>query len=442
MSDQPRRILIIGDNRRNVNWGGRGASIALSQVLGRRFHVAERIGGEAFHFETCGFGYVGTLLPPQRANWYYYALKHADSRALYRWYTKLEQACGAHDVIQSNPLASAREMLALESRYPFLQSMCSAIRASDLVVVNGEGDFVLTSPPRREALFMLAAIEMCALLGTPVAFANALVSDCPTTGRNLDTLAAMRTTLAKCRAVCVRDASSLEFMRTNLPEIACQMVPDSLFTWAPILSRSREQLPINGDFTIPYPEQEEQFGKLRFDRDYVCVGGSAAAGLHPEQSAAAYSALVRRLLAEGMRVILVQADGRDEFLATVARDTATPMIAATTPILMAGAVLANARLLISGRYHAAILAALGGTPSILLKTTAHKMESLGALLGLPESACFTTLPAVADHDALINAARELMAGDAWRPKIAAETSRLCSDAERLPDILDAALKQS
>ena len=49
-------------------------------------------------------------------------------------------------------------------------------------------------------------------------------------------------------------------------------------------------------------------------------------------------------------------------------------------LIVGGAVLAHARLFISGRYHPSILASLGGTPCIFLATHAHKMGSLSRLL--------------------------------------------------------------
>jgi polysaccharide pyruvyl transferase WcaK-like protein len=181
------------------------------------------------------------------------------------------------------------------------------------------------------------------------------------------------------------------------------------------------------------------FGRLRFDEEYVCVGGSAAAGLNPAGALLSYCALVSKLQSAHLRPILVEADGRDSFLETVAIKTDAPIVTARTPILLAGAILANARLLISGRYHATIFASMGGTPSILLKTTAHKMESLGALLGLPATACFPTLPEESRLDEIVTQAQSLM-GASWRQRVSAAAANLCSQAERLPDMLYAALQ--
>jgi polysaccharide pyruvyl transferase WcaK-like protein len=94
----------------------------------------------------------------------------------------------------------------------------------------------------------------------------------------------------------------------------------------------------------------------------------------------------------GLPVYLTENDGRDSFLEEVAEITGAGIIPVYTSVFMAAAVLANASLFISGRYHPTIMASLGGTPCIFLSSVAHKMGSLQALLEYPEPREFSIYP--------------------------------------------------
>ena len=79
----------------------------------------------------------------------------------------------------------------------------------------------------------------------------------------------------------------------------------------------------------------------------------------------------------GYRVYLTENDSPDSFLQQSRQGEG--MLASfrwMRPFSMCGAVLAHARLFISGRYHPSIFASLGGTPCIFLESHAHKMSSL------------------------------------------------------------------
>ena len=75
-SDRP-KVFFVGDNRSTVNWG-RGASLALGQLLSHSFEIVGRVTGDFFVLATAEVGYVGTFMPAK----YYAALSaNANSRA-------------------------------------------------------------------------------------------------------------------------------------------------------------------------------------------------------------------------------------------------------------------------------------------------------------------------------------------------------------------------
>ena len=139
------------------------------------------------------------------------------------------------------------------------------------------------------------------------------------------------------------------------------------------------------------PNQELWDG-LRFDEPYICIGGGALASTQPEHAARCYARLVDGLRDLGYRVILTENDVPDSFLRKVAAEEKAGIVPFNAPILLCGAVLAHARLFVSGRYHPSIFASLGGTPCIFLGSHAHKMGSLARVLDYDSQREFSAFP--------------------------------------------------
>jgi polysaccharide pyruvyl transferase WcaK-like protein len=94
-----------------------------------------------------------------------------------------------------------------------------------------------------------------------------------------------------------------------------------------------------------------------------------------------------------MQIYLTPTCSGDRFLYEVSDRTGIPIVPASIPVFIGGAILANAKLFVTGRYHPSILAAFGGTPSIFLDADCHKSSSLLKLLGYPpEDATFSATP--------------------------------------------------
>ena len=287
---------------------------------------------------------------------------------------------GAKDFIAEDPAVSIDNLLAHKHRHPALARIYDQATEADLLVLDGDGDIIFSTPPRRQTLFLLAMIELGIRLKKPVFLVNSMISDCPLTGRNNTTLAAARRLLAQCRAVSLRDPESLEYVQKEMPETNSSFIPDSLFAWFPLYASGSSHPPLNGDFLLPHPEKDEYWGKLDFSQPYICIGGGALAASQPDRSVQCYARLVDAIRQLGYRVYLTENDLPDSFLQRVAREKDVGIVPVDAPILLCGAVLAHARLFISGRYHPSIFASLGGTPCIFLASHAHKMGSLSRVL--------------------------------------------------------------
>ena len=429
-------VLLVGDNRRLVNWGGRSAGLALCELLAEKFEVADTVEGHEFWLRSAGYGFVGTLLPARYRHVFHYLYVNRSRRRLFDWYVRFEETLGARDFVTESAVDSVTNITRHRHRIPELDALFAKTARADLVVVNGEGDFVFTTPPRREALFMLAMIELALRLEKKVFFVNAMLSDCPHTGRNGQTVRETERLLARCAGVLLRDPWSVSYARAHMPAVRCSLVPDALFAWDRRATELVSDLPHDGDLVLPYPERQQWFRKLDFARPYICVGGTAAAWGNRSRAVETYTWLVQQLQRMGLPVYLTENDVPDEFLEEVAERTGAALIPVMTPIYAAFAILAGARLFVSGRYHPAILASLGGTPCVFLGSTAHKMSSLQSLLEYPTPRCFSAFPSAAEVEEICSLGSSYLTASAeLRHSIAAVASRLSRLTVTLPQLL-------
>jgi polysaccharide pyruvyl transferase WcaK-like protein len=263
-----------------------------------------------------------------------------------------------------------------------------------------------------------------------------MISDCPLTGRNETTLAAAKRLLAQCRAVALRDPESLEYVRKEIPEANSCLIPDSLFAWFSRYENGSSYPPLNGDFLLPHPEKDEYWGKLDFSQPYICIGGGALVGSQPDRAVQCYARLIDAVSQLGYRVYLTENDLPDSFLQQVAREKNIGIVPADAPILMCGAVLAHARLFISGRYHPSIFASLGGTPCIFLGSHAHKMGSLSRVLEYDVHREFSAFPSEAEVAEIVSTATKYLdQGEKLRARIRQVAKLRSDEATQLPAFL-------
>ena len=428
------KLLFVGDNRAAENWG-RSASFALHQTLSSSFEFAGCVPSNLLDLSGPGAGYVRTLLTSRHYELFRFCWARRWRRP-FSWYIKLEKVLGATDIIAENPVVTIDRLLKHKDRHPVLAHLYHQAAASDMFLLDGDGDIIFSTPPRRLTLFSLAMIELGIRLGKPVFFVNSMISDCPQTGRNSATLATIKRLFAQCKAVALRDPDSLAFVQQEMPETVASFIPDSLFSWYPFYAEADSFPPRNGDFLLPWPENEEAWGTLRFDEPYICIGGGALASHYPDLAALCYVRLVRRLRDLGYRVILTENDVPDSFLRKVAEEEKVGLVPFKTPILLCGAVLAHARLFVSGRYHPSIFASLGGTPCIFLESHAHKMGSLPRVLNYENQREFSALPEEDEIEQIVALAQEyLQKGEELRERIRRIAETRSEQANTLPSFL-------
>lgn len=432
------KVFFAGDNSTSLNWG-RGASIALRELLSSEFEITGTVPGKLFDLALADAGFVGTLIPPQ----YYGAFREAwrrRSRWPFSWYVKLETLCGAADLISEDPAASVDRLLKYRHKYWVLERIYQEAGQSDAIVIDGDGDIIFSDPPRRQTLFILALIELGLRLGKPVFLVNSMLSDCPNTGRNEKTLAAARDLFGRCKGLSLRDMESLAYAKTHMPEARSFLIPDSLFAWYPRYTARDSRPPVDGDFLLPYPERPDYWGRLDFSKPYICVGGGAATSQDPAGAEASYGKLVDGLAQLGMAVYLTENDSPDGFLHHVAKAKGLGLIPVETPILTAGAVLAHARLFISGRYHPSIFASLGGTPCIFLGSHAQKMGSISEVLEYERRLQFDAIPPESQIEAIIALAKEYIEeGEVLRSRVRAAARARYDEVKCLPGYIKRAM---
>lgn len=422
-----------------ANWG-RGASIALWELLSGSFKINGRVDGDFFVLSADAPGYVNTLTPPRFLNLFQRALLKPNKGRLASWYVKLEHFLGAKDFIAEDPSESVNNLLAYRHQYPVFERIYTQAAESDALVLDGDGDIIFTTPPRRTTLFILAMIELGLRLKKPVFLVNSMISDCPVTGCNQETLKTAAKLFAQCRAVTLRDPESLEYVRAKMPGVNCSYIPDSLFAWFPRFADEKVQPPANGDFLLPHPEKEEHWGKLDFSKPYIVIGGGASSSSNPVRSIECYKGLVDAVKKLGYAVCLAEADFPDAFLQQVSKEKDVGIIPVAAPILMCGAALARARLFISGRYHPSIFASLGGTPCIFLASHAHKMGSLGKVLEYENPCQFDAFPDQSELAKIVDLAKCYVdRGEALRERIRKTAERRCQEVLRLPAFIQSNL---
>jgi ADP-heptose:LPS heptosyltransferase len=223
------------------------------------------------------------------------------------------------------------------------------------------------------------------------------------------------------------------FVNKEMPEVETAYIPDSLFAWYPLYANETSRPPANGNFMLPFPEKHEYWGRLDFSKPYIAIGGGALSSGQPQKSIESYTRLVNAVKGLGLPVYLTVNDFPDSFLEEVAVRTGVGVVPVDAPILMCGAVLAHARLFISGLYHPSIFAALGGTPCIFLQSHAHKMGSLPKVLDYEDRRQFPAFPTDAEISEILSHARfYLKQGEGLRTKIKSAAEKCYQQASSLP----------
>jgi len=265
-----------------------------------------------------------------------------------------------------------------------LSKLLRQLQNADMLIINGEGSYIFSANfgaiIRGFAVLMKIAKEAGVrtyLLNTEAAPASdgtydvRLVEDFKRTMKYVDLFT-------------VRSKRSLEFAQRYLSTKAIY-VPDALFSWIKYFEQGLEK-PLIGDSIIPFPDSNFSFGTFDFSKPYICISDSSALDTTSwVQFVPSYVELINRLKESKpeYRIYLVEtgAPGKP-FLDEISKQTNTTVIPVTINLLTMQAILGNAELFISGRWHPSIMAVLNGTPCILTDANCHKMDAFEEMMEL------------------------------------------------------------
>jgi hypothetical protein len=426
------RVLLVSDNRDNANWGSRATTMALLELMAAAgLSPSDRVlDAEVRSRVALADGPVaGRLLrQPALARLAVAGLARGGRTRL-----SLERR-GVRDAVSDDPAETVRRWRR-SGREPLAEWIARVERA-DAVVVNGEGSMIFTTPSRLEQRFHLAVMQLAHEADVPFAYVNALVADPANGPRNAATVAATRRLLPQARLVTTRDPWSQAFLREVAPEVASVYVPDSVFAWNGRVGRGRDLL-ARPEYLTPFHERPDRLGTWDFQRPYVCVGGSSEAAKDPKRAAASYRRLLQALPELGYPLVVTVSSTGDAFLEELAHELGLPLVPADTNVMVATEILAHAELVVTGRYHPAILAGLGGVPGVLLGADSHKTASVQQMLGYPDIHVFAEQPTAADVSAILQRARRVLAErQRWQEAIETALALRAAEARRLTGHLE------
>ncbi len=407
-------ITLVNDNTDNPNVGCRATSIALATILSDRNQVLctikKRIADKPIRLQT--------------------------PKTIYRRLTdKLLRKRPHDDWITSDLEDNVNCLLSNVDNVKPFKSFLNNIKSSDCVVINGEGSVIFRPIPRRDLLFQLTTIRLCARLDIPVYYVNAMVSDHPDGTRNSTTANMFYESMALCSGFAVRDLESLRLVKSQANSLDVVHCPDALFGW----SRYHTGLQAHLDcwpWFAPMHQEMQLLQQYRFDEPFVVLSGSSLSVEDQEASYRTYLSMAERLLETHENVVLLPCCDRDvPFLRRVSEQLDLFLIPISTPVFLIGSILAEARAFISGRYHPSILASFGGTPCFFLRSNSHKTRSLQELLGYEDIREYSEHPTPHECEEVASHVRSAVdQGESMRNKIIADVKRLSAEAWRLPTV--------
>ncbi len=315
------RILVLMDNREDENWGSQASTSALFGLLGEKFPGAEIRGVPRSAARPSGF----VVRRLAELNW----------RGL---------ASGSSRGPAARGLARA-----------LTQTWASDYDWAELVVVNGEG----TLHPQRQTRRWLAAIAAARRRAAkPLWIVNASISFAGSPDRpEFERFLRSPEFVAVREPVTFRELASLGFDPVQAAD--CAFLTD----------------------TSRPPDVDPILSRLGVTPPFGVVTGSAAIR---EWRRGEQRRVVSHLLSRGLGVLVAASSVQDR-KNFAELDLGVPLLTERDiGYLELTAVQSRAEILVGGRFHPTILAALVGTPFVAVTSNIHKMEGLMEMLRCEE----------------------------------------------------------
>ncbi len=370
------KILYVGDGRCRINWGAQATSQALYEIM-TRDHAISGIVPSSYKLVSSVPVLYSSIFPKS---------------LLYRKIPirfeiilgKISKRLRDKDFITHDIEQSVRRFLKLKNKYARLNDLYEKIKECDAVVINGEGSIIFSKPTERVALFLVFILRISQQMSKKTFLLNTMISYSPKSSIIDDQFEKqLICALKKCNGIGVRDTFSYNIIKRLTPEIgSVKYIPDALFSWRDKFQETWIEDFTNNKFQPKGILASRKLRNFSFNQSYICISGSSAINNQNREGAIdSFVSLIKRLEKFQVPLLLVPACSGDRFLYKVSRLTGIGIIPLNADVNEGGAILANARVFISGRYHPSILASLGGTPCIFLKSNSHKTLSLQTVLG-------------------------------------------------------------
>lgn len=419
------KIVYVGDNRFRKNYGCRATSTALSQIISKNNEIVGTIYGDYTNVDTGNLffskyypKFIYKLLGKSKHNeilrQFFYSIHRIISHGNY--------FLGTYDFISYDFEKSIKNLIKCLPANPHLKSFDLTQYDFDALVVNGEGSFIFANPPWRECMIEAMLMYWAQKMGKKVYYLNGMLSKDPYTELNYKTIELVKPIFEKTEIVSVREQYSYEFAKKHFSNANIKYYPDALFSWYKYVNDGFKIE--NGKYFIGMSGAfNDSFESFDFSKKYICISGSSSvmlAAKNKEEAVIRYSKLVEQVRKKFKfhEIYLVEVCEGDDFLRDVSIKTNTPVVPADTPILSAAKILANASLFISGRYHPAILASLGGTPCVFMSSNSHKTLSLQEILDYSKIREFNVMPTDEEIEEMLEFGEDcLKQGNKLRKKI-------------------------
>ena len=425
------KIVYVGDNRNRDNFGCRATSTALSQIISQENTIVGRIYGHYTNGDVDNVFYYKGLSEnlykkiTQKHRWWY--IRKFLILIFHFWGRKERNGLPKYDFIEYNWDKSITNLKKCIPANPVLAECDLDQYDYDALVVNGEGSFIFSNRPWREAMVESMLMYWAKKQGKKVFFMNAMFSKGNDDELNMETVDAVKSIFESIDYVGVREKWSLEMGKKLFPKANIHLYPDALFSWYGYINDGFNI--VDGKYFIGFSgATDETFNDYRFDKPYICLSGSSSRNTQKDlrYTIEQYTKLINKLKTiSGYNVYIVIPCSGDDFLIEVSKTTNTKLIPVDTPILAAGKVLANASVYVTGRYHPAILASLGGTPCVFMGSNSHKNISIQEVLEYDNPHEYFEVPDENDIESIVNECKEILSiGSKVREKIKLRSSQL------------------
>jgi hypothetical protein len=406
-------ILMLNDIRDEPNWGSQACTDALERILLDRLPNAR--------VETLSHSWLFREFRVTRrlAGGRTYLVSHPRARLVRRFNALLERLSSpvAYVPRVSDEYDYRAEQWMSGRGGPNADEYIARLDACDAVVFNAEGSTYRNNRAANLCLFMLWLAKT--KFHIPSFFLNGIVHltlvDAILPGM-------VRKTFPVLDGIAVREPLSLRNVEEHVPGVKAQMVPDSVFYFPrPVKPSARV----------------DQFKAALGGRDYFCLSSSMLpldyAG-HPDSSAVV--ALIRALKGIVPQCVCTAKDIGDRWLQEVAARTGSLYFGPENDYWDLSSLLADAKFLVSGRYHNLILAAMVGCPSIPLTSTSPKIQGLCELLEGEMGEAFDATSLTGQLTGMVDRARTYMrAGEGKRRALREKAAALRPRTFELGDMV-------